>query len=82
MRENETSHKTVTVKAIMETDLYLIINVPKDWDDDRIYEYARGVDGSCFTPDEGGSWYVSQDIQQEEFDKDQVFIHTGEEYQM
>ena len=80
--ESKDTHKTGTIKAIMETDLTLTINVPIDWDDDRIYEYARDVDGGVFSADGGGSWYVSNDITHEEFEPDEVFIHTGEEYQM
>lgn len=80
--ESKDTHKTVTVNAIMETDLSLTINVPKDWDDDRIYEYARDVDGCVFTPTDGGGWYVSPYVTHEDFNSDEVFIHTGEEYQM
>ncbi len=84
VKEDKTTHKTVTVTATMETDLYLTLNVPIDWDHDRIYEYARDVDGSVFNDDGGfsGSWYVSRDIIDKEFDPDEEFIHTGEEYQM
>jgi hypothetical protein len=82
MKESEDTHKTVTIKAIMETDLTLTINVPIDWDDDRIYDYASGVDGGVFSADGEGSWYVSPHITEEDFDSDEVFIHTGEEYQM
>ena len=71
-------YKTVTIKATMETDLYLTVNVPAEWDDERIYEYGCNADGAEFLEDGdySGGWYVSTDIIHEEYDPDHGVVDS------
>ena len=66
----EQKYKTVTIKATMETELYLTVNVPADWDDERIYQYGCNAEGAEFLEEShhNGGWYVSRDIRQEDYD--------------
>ena len=62
----------------METELYLTVNVPADWDDGRIHEYGRNADGAEFLEDGyfSGGWYVSPDIIHEDYDPDHEVVNS------
>lgn len=71
-------YKTVTVWAVMETDCYAHLNVPESWDDQRIYEYARDMDGGDFVPagDWAGDWRVQPDIVHSPYNPDHFNVIT------
>ena len=58
---DSTTHKTIVVSAVMETDLVTYINVPIEVTDDQLWEYIRdgNICGSQLTEVEGfgsGDW--------------------------
>lgn len=72
-------YKTVTVWAVMETDCYCHLNVPEDWDDDRIYQYGKEMDGSAFISAEGlldNAWFVSPNIVHQPYNPDEFNVIT------
>jgi len=71
-------YKTVTVYAVMETDCYAHLNVPKDWDDEDVYRYAKEMDGADFVPcgDWAGDWRVQPDIVHEPYNPDHFNVIT------
>ena len=74
-------YKTVTVWAVMETDCYAHINVPKDWDDITVYQYARSaMGGEDFVPagDWAGDWTVQQDIVHSPYNPDHFNVVTDD----
>lgn len=58
---NIETHKTIVVSAVMETDLYMTINIPIEVTDDELWEYIRdgNICGSQLTEDQHfgcGDW--------------------------
>ena len=75
-------YKTVTVWATMETESYCHLNVPEDWDDDRIYQHAKKMDGCEFTTADGfldGSWTIDPDIVHSPYNPDHFNVVTDNE---
>ena len=76
-------YKTVTVWATMETEYYCHLNVPEDWDDDRIYgwtlnfQHGKEMDGCTFTPADGfldGSWTIDPHIEHQAYNPDHTKV--------
>ena len=70
---NNETHKTICVRATMETDLELDINVPIDTDEDDIWQFIRdgNIDGVNMNTDNGpwnGAWTWNQPCYDMEFD--------------
>ena len=69
---NNETHKTIRVRATMETDLYLDINVPIGTDEDDVWQFIRdgNIDGSCMAHDGfmDGSWRWQEPFYHNDFD--------------
>ena len=55
---DSTTHKTIVVSAVMETDLVTYINVPIEVTDDQLWEYIRdgNIDGAHMAEFGSGDW--------------------------
>lgn len=67
------THRTVRISATMETELYLDINVPINFDDHDVYAFMNegGIDGANMVPDPdplSGSWTWWDASSVDEFD--------------
>ena len=73
-------YKTVTVWAVMETDCYAHLNVPESWDDHRVYEYAKDMDGGDFVPagDWDADWTVQPNVVHQTYDPDHFNVITDD----
>lgn len=71
---NIETHKTIYVSAVMETDLYMTINVPIEVTADTLWEFIRdgNICGGNLTEEEGfgtGGWRW-QEPYEVKFDED------------